>query len=216
MDIDYSKSLKDLGVDDFSRFLTREFETPLRDLESVDIRRVLIQRFGEEYLIPLSLERISSDLLEELDLLVVVLEVTGDFWDTNEDMRQEVDRLYHEVLIANPENRFIVKVINRDLKKAYQFFKEIAPYESLLLKNKVVRQAIQACYGTHCLRMLATIAAWKSIIIDEGKLQNPWDANSIDHLIKKGLIIKQYEGPYPAPLIIRLSKEFRKQLLKDI
>lgn len=224
------KSLEDLGIGDadaecISYFAYDLYKTPLKNLSTLNISLMLGQCVAEQYLIPLALERICSKPLErviadsdELNLLLYVMLVNGDYWDINEKLRLKVDHLCRALLSYKTDDKSIKKC-QKNLSNAYLYFDEFSPLESKLYKIEKVKKA---CYGLSSnIRILTIIAAKDPIEIHALEcLFNTFFRDrfthyfhqSIDHLLAENVIKVQYEGSFPAPKIVRLNKDLKKQI----
>ena len=84
-----------------SHLVTRCHElrkTPLADFTTGDLRIMIGQQIGLNYLVPLALEALTNDLFVEGDffkgdLLKNVLAISTDFWDNNKNYWVALDRL---------------------------------------------------------------------------------------------------------------------------
>jgi hypothetical protein len=101
---DPNKSLQQLDGQDWgepkydSHLVTechRLHRVPLRDFSVEDLRIMIGQHFGMQYLVPLALEQLRADPLVEGafhpgDLLAVVLRAGSAFWQQHPELRGEV------------------------------------------------------------------------------------------------------------------------------
>jgi hypothetical protein len=76
----------------------RLFHLPIVDFSDDDIRFMIIQGFGIDYLVPIAMERLSGDLLLETcyyegDLLKAVLTIPYKYWELNTDRQKEMAQL---------------------------------------------------------------------------------------------------------------------------
>jgi hypothetical protein len=70
----------------------------IEKLEPKDIRLLIGQHVGLQYLVPLALDILSNDLFTDTelyqgDLLQNVIRVNKEFWDNNKDLRDQLDVL---------------------------------------------------------------------------------------------------------------------------
>jgi hypothetical protein len=81
-------------VDKVHRLRTIQIEK----LEPKDVRLLVGQHVGLQYLIPVALDILRDDLFKDTelyqgDLLQNVMKVNKEFWDHNEDLRDQLDAL---------------------------------------------------------------------------------------------------------------------------
>src|SRR5260370_34592955 len=101
---DRSKSLQQLGWQDWgeattydSRVITECYRLrrwPLSKFEAEDLRIMIGQSLGLEYLVPMALEQLQEDPFAEGayfpgDLLVSVLRAQAQFWQAHPDLREQ-------------------------------------------------------------------------------------------------------------------------------
>ncbi len=88
------------------------YKTPLTDFTTEDLRIMIGQQIGLDYLVPLAIDILKTDLFAEGDyfegdLLKNVLEVDSNFWDNNKEYWQTLNELIkdrrHEIKEAKFE-----------------------------------------------------------------------------------------------------------------
>ena len=106
---------------DFDSHVTRRChelrKVPLDSLQTEDLRLLISQEIGLEYIIPLAIEKLSTDILAEGDfypgdLLKAVLSVTPVFWNTHKTEWNALDTLIRE-------NASLLSGIRIDTNKFY-------------------------------------------------------------------------------------------------
>ena len=105
--IDLTKSLKQLGAipdistggEDWPSALvftcTRLYEKPLQEFTIEDLRIMIGQKIGLEFLVPIALERLVENPFEQGDfypgdLLMNLLRLPADYWHKHPDLRWEL------------------------------------------------------------------------------------------------------------------------------
>lgn len=135
---DRSKSLQELEDDDWgepnwdSRLVIechRLHRVPLSEFTVEDLRIMIGQSFGLEYLVPLALEQLRKNPLAEGDcyggdLLVNVLQVELQFWQQHPDWRDEVAALAGKAISSFTSSPEIATWVEMDaVIKAHEQFK---------------------------------------------------------------------------------------------
>jgi hypothetical protein len=135
---DRSKSLQQLEGEDwgeptFDSHLVKEcfrlHRVPLRDFTVKDLRIMLGQHFGMEYLIPLALEQLRVDPLVKGayyrgDLLAGVLRAGSRFWQQHSDLRDEAAKIAETAFSRLPTLAEIERQTAQEvLTEAYDTFK---------------------------------------------------------------------------------------------
>jgi len=130
---DRRKSLQDLERDDWGepdydshlvQTCHRLRRVPLADLTIEDLRIMVGQKIGLQFLVPLALEMLEKDPLAEGnyyrgDLLNVVLDIPGSFWNVHVDMRDALRRVVtkaSELLVSLEE--IDARLVRESLAKA--------------------------------------------------------------------------------------------------
>lgn len=77
------------------------YKVPLEDFTTEDLRIMIGQQIGLDYLIPLAIDTLKQDLFAEGDyyegdLLKNILEVDTTFWDKNKELWQSINVLIKE------------------------------------------------------------------------------------------------------------------------
>ena len=105
--IDLTKSLKQLGAipdistggEDWPSALVttckRLYDKPLKDFTTEDLRIMIGQKIGLEFLVPIALERLVENPFEQGDfypgdLLMNLLRLPADYWHKHPDLRWEL------------------------------------------------------------------------------------------------------------------------------
>ena len=99
----------------------------LKDFDANDIRMMIGQNLGLEYLIPMALKILQKDILEDAlfypgDLLSAVLNSKKNYWDGNNSKKEELVTL----LEANSHEILSSTIINKEIKM--QLLQDIARY----------------------------------------------------------------------------------------
>jgi hypothetical protein len=130
---DRRKSLQDLERDDWGepdydshlvQTCHRLRRVPLADLTIEDLRIMVGQKIGLQFLVPLALAMLEKDPLAEGnyyrgDLLNVVLDIPGSFWNVHVDMRDALRRVVakaSELLVSLEE--IDARLVRESLAKA--------------------------------------------------------------------------------------------------
>ena len=105
-----NKSLTDLGVDIPSTSIQSSLvkacfialETPICELENNDLRMLITQSIGLEFLIPRALELLEAEPflsggLYQGDMLAAVLSAPTQYWDDNKELNNRLVELKFEV-----------------------------------------------------------------------------------------------------------------------
>ena len=137
MQFDRSKSLQQLDGEDWgkpefdSRLVAechRLRRVPLRDFSVEDLRIMIGQQIGLDYLIPLALERLDDNPFSEgayypCDLLVSVLGAEARFWQSHPELRERIVAVAERAISLFPTMPDIAsKTVTRSVKRAYEEF----------------------------------------------------------------------------------------------
>ncbi|MES2568891.1 MAG: contact-dependent growth inhibition system immunity protein [Verrucomicrobiota bacterium] len=138
MKFDRSKSLQEIDGQDWgeptfdSPLVTechRLHRVPLCDFTAGNLRIMIGQDIGLEFLIPLALECLQEDSLikgdyYECDLLVNVLRAKAQFWRDHPDLKKQVAAVTDRAISLFPNNPDIVYAVTvESVTSAYQVFK---------------------------------------------------------------------------------------------
>jgi hypothetical protein len=129
---DKTKSLQELenedwGKPNFNSRLVQECHRlrriPLKDFKVEDLRILIGQNIGLNYLVPLAIEKLEQNPLAEGnyysgDLLVNVLRVEPKFWSTFPTLTAKVIQITDEAF----EIHSIIKIEFKSIREAYNFF----------------------------------------------------------------------------------------------
>lgn len=102
---------------------------PLRDFTVEDLRIMIGQNIGLNYLMPLAIEQLRRDPLVagdffEGDLLAAVLRVESSFWQEQPHLRRAVQEIVDQ-LSPFPESLHLTKVIQKSLHQALRTFQHL-------------------------------------------------------------------------------------------
>jgi len=128
-EFDKSKSLQELEIEDwgeatFDSYLVTEchrlHRVPVKDFTVEDLRIMIGQNFGLEYLVPLAMERLRENPLAEGDfyagdLLANVLRVRSAFWLEFPNLKLEVIKIAEKAF----EVPTITKIEFESIRQAY-------------------------------------------------------------------------------------------------
>ena len=138
MQFDYNKSLQELDGQDWgeptfdSHLITechRLHRIPLQDFTVEDLRIMIGQDIGSEYLIPMALERLRADPFAEdacytCDLLVNVLRAETRFWQGHPELRDQLVAIADRVISLFPTMPDIgYETVVEAVTTAYEKFK---------------------------------------------------------------------------------------------
>ena len=132
MDFDKAKSLqelenKDWGEANFDSHLVKECHrlrrVPLKEFSVEDLRIMIGQNIGLEYLLPLALDKLRQNPLAEGhfypgDLLVSVLQTESSFWSAHPTLKTEAKQIADEAF----EIPSISKIECEAVREAYNSF----------------------------------------------------------------------------------------------
>ena len=132
LEFDKAKSLQELenedwGEPNFNSHLVEECHRlrriPLKDFASEDLRIMIGQNIGLDYLVPIALEKLGQNPLAEGnyypgDLLVSVLRAESNFWLAHPTLKMEAKRIADEAF----EIPSISKIECESLREAYDSF----------------------------------------------------------------------------------------------
>jgi hypothetical protein len=136
--LDRNKSLQQLDGEDwgqptFDSGLVKEchrlHRVPLRNFTVENLRMMIGQDIGLEYLIPLALERLSADPFAEgdcypCDLLVNTLGADAGFWQGHPELRDELMAISERAISLFPTMPEVAtKTVTRAVTRAYEDFK---------------------------------------------------------------------------------------------
>ena len=139
---DRSKSLQQLGWQDWgeatydSRLITechRLRRVPLNRFEAEDLRIMIGQNLGLEYLVPLALEQLQEDPFAEGtyfpgDLLVSVLGAQAQFWQAHPDLREQAAAVAERAISLFPTMPEISsQTVTKAVTTAYEEFRKRQP-----------------------------------------------------------------------------------------
>jgi hypothetical protein len=101
---------------------------PLRDFTVEDLRIMIGQNIGLNYLIPLAIEQLRRDPLVagdiyEGDLLVAVLRAESGFWHGHSQLRRAVQEIVDQ-LTPIPEHSDLTRVVQKSLQQALLAFQQ--------------------------------------------------------------------------------------------
>jgi len=89
----------------------------IKELASNDIRLLISQNIGLKYLVPIAIERLKNNLLEESlyypgDLLLAVLNLNNEYWMENLKQKEELTKAINKQNIASSN------VINDEIRES--------------------------------------------------------------------------------------------------
>jgi hypothetical protein len=99
---------------------------PLGELTVENLRMLVGQHIGVQFLMPLALEELNDDPLAEGDcypgdLLCAVLRIDADFWSRNETARAKVDAAARRALSSlNPQEKTVLRAIREALEEFHR------------------------------------------------------------------------------------------------
>jgi hypothetical protein len=143
---DNTKSLqelehKDWGEPNFESHVVQECHRlrriPLKEFTTEDLRIMIGQNIGLDYLIPMAVDKLKQNPLAEGnfypgDLLVNVLRAKSDFWLTHSDMKTEVSQIVDEAF----EIPSITQLECEAIRDAYILFLRVSASPQ---KNEIVK-----------------------------------------------------------------------------
>lgn len=167
MEFNRSKTLQELENSDWGE--TKETDTslikeclelrrlPLKDFTDGDLCTMIGQEIGIKYLIPMALELLRLDPLNEAGLypgclLSNILRVSSKYWDQNPDLREEVKKIYQNAMKVKDDD--FDEDSRASLEKKYLIFTEFGPLVSLLREHGMVSNC--SCYAVEILAIIAS------------------------------------------------------------
>lgn len=218
LNFDINKSLWELcEYDSSTKFSDYRSEglskKPLKDLEYYDLVSLLYAWLAPQYTVPLAIDFLQKDPFDDpyFSLLCSLLNMDSRFWDKNPNLRAETDRIFQKIWATKDTLR---QTQLNNLLRAHLMFCEFGPVKAkiddyLSGQNKHMLDYILSFLAIIACRQAISEEELFAIMGGEASCLNP---SRIEFLKKERYIQANYEGPFPSPLIYRLTKEFRKKL----